>query len=74
MALLLVFLGTIVVTAASDADQRPRTRKKSVRAIERSGVRQSGCDNAVGRRRQVSVVTQMSSFSPDPIEVPVNER
>ncbi len=73
-ALLTLFLGTIVMTAASDAD-RPPSHMETIdpqnlandREFSHPGVKVQPDGSVI-----VSIVAQMFSFSPDPIEVPAN--
>jgi cytochrome c oxidase subunit 2 len=74
MALLVLFLGTIVVTAASNAMQPP----SHMETIDPAALATNPEFSSPGVSVQpdgsvvVSIVAQMFSFSPDPIEVPAN--
>ena len=74
VGLLVIFLGTIVLTAASDA-VRPPSHMETVDPAALGNDPEFG-KPAVTMRPDgsvvVSVVAQMFSFAPDPIEVPAN--
>jgi len=74
VGLLVIFLGTIVLTAASDAVHPP----SHMETVDPAGL---GNDAEFGNPAVtirpdgsvvVSVVAQMFSFAPDPVEVPAN--
>jgi cytochrome c oxidase subunit II len=74
VGLLVIFLGTIVVTAASDA-VHPPSHMETIDPATLADNPEFG-NPAVKEQPDgsvvVSVVAQMFSFSPDPIEVPAN--
>ena len=74
VGLLVIFLGTIILTAASDA-VHPPSHMETVDPGGLAGDPEFGKPAVTMRpdgRVVVSVVAQLYSFAPDPIEVPAN--
>jgi cytochrome c oxidase subunit 2 len=75
VALLMVFLGTILLTAASDA-VHPPSHMETVDPAALANHPEFGSPSVTERPNGdvlVTVVAQMFSFSPNPIEVPANQ-